>query len=247
MTLSLEVVPAGTWPAWVAAELAERLRVRPDLRLVLPTGETPGPVYEALVALAGEGRAPFADAHVILLDEYLGLPSDDPALGGPRLRRELLDRLARPPAFTSIDSATSDPEGEATRLDDVAASGVDIALLGLGLNGHIGMNEPGSTADSPTRVVRLDPTTRDVATERYGATRPPTAGITLGIARLLQADEIWLLVSGTRKADVLARALAEPEGPDCPATYLRRHPRLRVMADADAATGLDRLAAGANG
>ena len=238
MTLSLEIVPGATWPGWVAAELAERLRVRPDLRLVLPTGETPAPVYAALVELVDRSRASLSEAHVILLDEYLGLPADDPALGGPRLRRELLDRVERPPAFTSIDSATIDPDGEAARLDDVAAAGVDIAVLGLGLNGHVGMNEPGSTAESRTRVVRLDPTTRDVATERYGASRPPSAGITLGIARLLEADEIWLLVSGARKASILARALADPEGPDCPATYLRRHPRLRVMADAEAAADL---------
>ncbi len=247
MTLSLEIVTPAAWPGWVAADLAERLRVRPDLRLVLPTGETPAPVYAALVELADMGRVSFADAHVTLLDEYLGLPPDDPALGGPRLRRELMDRLAQPPAFDGIDSDAADPDAEADRIDAVAAAGIDLAILGLGLNGHIGMNEPGSTADGPTRVVRLDPTTRDVATERYGASRPPTAGITLGIARLLQADEIWLLVSGTRKADVLARALAEPEGPDCPATYLRRHPRLRVMADADAASGLDRRAVDAAG
>lgn len=238
MTLSLEVVQPEAWPSWVAGELAERLRVRPKLRLVLPTGETPAPVYAALVDLVGQGRASLAEAHVILLDEYLGLPPDDPALGGPRLRRELLDRLERPPAFTTIDSAAVDPPGEAARLDAVAAAGVDLALLGLGLNGHVGMNEPGSTADSPTRVVTLDAATREVATERYGASSPPTAGITLGLDRLLRAEEVWLLVSGERKSEVLARMLGEPEGPDCPATYLRRHPRLRVMADRPAAAGL---------
>ena len=96
MTLSLEVVQPEAWPSWVAGELAERLRVRPKLRLVLPTGETPAPVYAALVDLVGQGRASLAEAHVILLDEYLGLPPDDPALGGPRLRRELLRRCGLP-------------------------------------------------------------------------------------------------------------------------------------------------------
>ena len=74
--------------------------------------------------------------------------------------------------------------------------------------------------------------------ERYGADPAPTAGITLGVARLLQAREIWLLVTGAPKAPILARALEEPEGPDCPATWLRRHPALRVIVDEPAASAL---------
>jgi len=79
---------------------------------------------------------------------------------------------------------------------------------------------------------------RRAAVERYGADPAPTAGITLGVARLLAAEEIWLLVTGERKAAILARALDAPEGPDCPASYLRRHDRLRVIADEPAAARL---------
>lgn len=110
--------------------------------------------------------------------------------------------------------------------------------MGLGLNGHIGFNEPGSTADSPTRVVNLEARSQAVATDRYGAGAVPVRGITLGLARLLVADEIWLLVTGERKADVLRRALEGPEGSDCPASFLRRHPSLRVLADGAAASSL---------
>lgn len=76
--------------------------------------------------------------------------------------------------------------------------------------------------------------------DRYGADPPPTGGITLGIGRLLEAREIWLLVTGDGKSTVLARALERPEGPDCPASYLRRHPNVRVIADEPAAAVLSR-------
>jgi glucosamine-6-phosphate deaminase len=79
---------------------------------------------------------------------------------------------------------------------------------------------------------------RDAATARYGAALTPTAGITIGLARLLAAREAWLLVTGERKASILRRALREPDGPDCPASYLRRHPRLTVFADEAAAAEL---------
>jgi glucosamine-6-phosphate deaminase len=106
------------------------------------------------------------------------------------------------------------------------------------MNGHVGFNEPGSRPDDPTRLVRLAVSSREAATARYGAARTPTAGITIGLGRLLEAGECWLLVTGARKAAILRRALDEPEGPDCPASYLRRHPRLVVFADEDAAAGL---------
>ena len=106
------------------------------------------------------------------------------------------------------------------------------------MNGHVGLNEPGSFADAPTRVVRTSAASRRAAVERYGADPAPTAGITLGVARLLEAGEIWLLVTGERKASILARALEAQEGPDCPATWLRRHPDLRVVADEPAASAL---------
>ncbi|MGZ8562892.1 MAG: 6-phosphogluconolactonase, partial [Candidatus Limnocylindria bacterium] len=91
-------------------------------------------------------------------------------------------------------------------------------------------------ADSPTRVVDLHPHSREAA-ERYGTEGAPERGITIGLARLLEASELWLLVTGVRKADILRAALEGPETPDVPASYLRRHPNWRVIAD-DAAASL---------
>jgi glucosamine-6-phosphate deaminase len=233
----LVVVAAADWVSAAAAELTARLSARPALRICLPTGETPTPLYAALVEAEAEGRISFAEATLVMLDEWVGLPPGDPARCDVRLRAELLDRLGTPPAaFVAIDVDGPDPEAAAAR-HDAAARGLDLAVLGLGLNGHVGFNEPGSRPDDPTRLVRLAASSREAATARYGATRVPTAGITVGLARLLEADEAWLLVTGEHKAAALRRALVDPEGPDCPASYLRRHPRLTVFAD-DAAAAL---------
>lgn len=176
---------------------------------------------------------------VILLDEYVGLPAGHPARCDARLRRELLDLLPEPPAAVHvIDVDGLDADAAAAAHDATAAAGIDVALLGLGANGHVGLNEPGSRPDDPTRVVRLAASSRRAAAERYGADPPPAAGVTLGLDRLLGAGEAWLLVTGSSKAEVLARAIDAPEGPDCPASYLPRHPRLRVIADEPAAAEL---------
>lgn len=241
---AVEILPAAAWADRVAERLAERLRAEPALRLCLPTGETPAPLYASLVRLAEAGAASFGEATVVLLDEYVGLDADDPARCIAQLRAQLLDRIDPPPAQVhAIDVDARGPEAAAAELDRVAAGGLDLALVGLGLNGHVGMNEPGSDAASPTRVVELDAPTAEVAVGRYGASRRPAAGVTLGMDRLLAARELWLLVTGERKAEVLERALRGPETPDCPASYLRRHPRLVVLADEPAAARL----AGASG
>jgi glucosamine-6-phosphate deaminase len=233
----VRVLPAAAWAPVVADAFLERLRAEPRLRACLPTGDTPTPLYDELVArdLAGDGL--WALATVVLLDEWADLPPGDRARCDVRLRRELLDRLAPPPRFVPIDVDGSDDEA-AARAHDAVARGLDLAVLGLGMNGHVGFNEPGSRPDDPTRLVRLARASREAAATRYGASRIPTGGITIGISRLLEAREAWLLVTGERKAAVLRRALRDPEGPDCPASYLRRHPRLTVFADEAAASML---------
>ncbi len=232
MSLSLVIHPAAAWADAVAAALTDRLRAKPRLRLCLPTGETPAPLYAALVRQSDVDL--WSQATVVLLDDYVGLGADDPAAGGPRLRREIVDHV-RPASFIDIDHS-GDLEAAAQRHDE-AARGLDLAIVGLGLNGHIGFNEPGSTVDSPTRVVDLHPRSREAA-EGYGAEGAPEQGITIGLARLLEAGELWLLVTGERKAEILRAALEGPETPDVPASFLRRHPHWRVMADDAAAPSL---------
>jgi glucosamine-6-phosphate deaminase len=232
----LEVLPQIEWAGVVAAWFTTRLRDRPNLRVCLPTGDTPTPVYAELVAAEWRGELSFAAATVLLLDEWVGLPRDDPARCDARLRDELIGQLGAPPAYVPIAVDGPDPEAAARVHDAEVARGLDLAVLGLGMNGHVGFNEPGSRPTDATRLVRLTHSSREAAVSRYGAGFVPTAGITVGLSRLLEAGECWLLVTGERKASILRRALDEPEGLDCPASYLRRHPRLTVFADEAAAS-----------
>jgi glucosamine-6-phosphate deaminase len=231
----LEVLSAADWAAAVAASLVAQVAARRNMRICLPTGETPAPLYAAIVAAEHRGDISFGEATLVMLDEWLGLPPGDPARADVILRRELIGLLRVQPArFVAIDVDGPDPAAAAAR-HDREAIGLDLAILGLGINGHVGFNEPGSGPEDATRVVELAATSGETATTRYGASTTPKAGITIGLARLLEAREVWLLVTGERKAQMLYRTLYRPESRDCPASYLRRHPRLTVFADDAAA------------
>ena len=230
----LVVEPSG-WAGAVAELLADRLRSKPALRLCLPTGDTPVPVFDAIVELAAGGTCSFGAATVVQLDEWVGLPPGDPARCDTRLRAQLLERLAPAPAawLFDVDAASLD---EAVAHQAAEAARLDLVLLGLGMNGHVGFNEPGSGPEEVTRIVRLAASSREAATARYGAAAVPAGGVTIGLAEILAAGEIWLLVTGERKAGILRRTLREPVGLDCPASHLRRHAALRVFVDTEAAS-----------
>jgi 6-phosphogluconolactonase/glucosamine-6-phosphate isomerase/deaminase len=117
----------------------------------------------------------------------------------------------------------------------LAHGGLDLTKLGLGGNGHLGLNEPGSDAHSPTRVVELSESTA-IGMDEYGATAETDWGMTVGMARLLACREIWLLVTGQHKAEVLAGTLNNNVGPDLPASYLREAANVVVWADQAAAS-----------
>lgn len=228
MTYRLEIVPEEFWPGVVATAWAERLRTR--LRVCLPTGATPRPVYREVAALAD-----FSATTVFVLDEF-GLPAGDPARCDQMLGTDLLSRLSAPPELVdSLDPEKEDLVAECRRYSaTVADGGLDLTLLGLGRNGHLGLNEPGSRVDSPTRVVELaDETRRSLV--RYGAREATDWGMTLGLREIMASEEIWLLVRGAHKTSVLRRTLGDPVGPHLPATYLREHPNVVIWADEAAA------------
>jgi glucosamine-6-phosphate deaminase len=235
-----EVVPAAAFGEHVAGLLADRLAARPSLVVCLPTGSTPLPAYAALPGVLARRGVDASAATVVLLDEYLGLPAGHVARCDATLRRRLLDGLAAGgvgrPRLLAFDVDEAPPDVACARLDAAieTVGGLDLVVLGLGANGHVGMNEPGTSADAPTRMVELAPSTRE-ASIAYGATEPPTHGVTLGMATILAAREVWLLASGAHKAAILAATLDGPVTTAVPASLLRDHPGLRVIADDTAA------------
>ncbi len=208
-----------------------RLDRADGLRMVLPTGGTPRPVYRELAARSAD----LSDSEVFILDEFLGLPPGHLARCDTIIDRDLIALLDRPPPVYALDPDADDLNAEAARYEAaVAAKPVDLTMLGIGLNGHLALNEPGSTPDDGARVVDLHPETM-IAMDSEPV---PEQGITLGLANILASEEVWLLVSGTGKAKVLALALEGPIGPDVPASFLREHPNAVVFADVPAAVYL---------
>jgi glucosamine-6-phosphate deaminase len=231
MNFNVRVLSSARYADRVATVLKERTD-EPGLRLCLPTGSTPKPVYATYAGNGGD----LSQTTVFLLDEF-GLPPGGPARCDAMLNADLLAKLAAPPArLETWDTETPDLTAECRRMEQaITDGGLDLALLGIGMNGHIGMNEPGSAVDSRSRVVDLHPATVEGAA-RYGADDEPAWGVTLGLGTLLESRSIWLLVTGLPKAEILAKALKGPETPQVPASYLRRHSSVTVWADEEAAS-----------
>lgn len=228
----------------VAREIAELVRARRaagrGVVLGLATGRTPLGIYAELGRLHREERLDFSNVTAFNLDEYLGLRAGHPRSYRRYMREQLFDAIGMRPEqchIPSSDVAPSQWEAHCREYERLIADvgGIDLQILGLGRNGHIGFNEPGSTRDSRTRVVELAPTTRaDAAGEFGGLEHVPERAISMGVATILAARRIRLLAFGAAKSAIVTRALTAPPSSDVPATFLRGHPDVRLYADAAA-------------
>jgi glucosamine-6-phosphate deaminase len=237
--------------AAVAAVVAQRLEqaLRRGAVLGLATGRTMEPVYAALrsrlLALPPAEREPLlAGWRSFNLDEYVGLAADHPGAFAAFMRQQLGAPLALAAQCLQLpDGVAADPDQEARRYAAAleAAGGIDLQLLGLGSNGHVGFNEPPCGPEAPCRCLELSAATRRQNAAGFGgdpAAVPPRA-ITLGTAEILAARELLLVVTGEAKAEILRRTLLEPPCPEVPASWLQRHPRLQVVVDRAAAAQLE--------
>ena len=189
-------------------------------------------------AVAAE-RVSFAESTVFLLDEFGGLAPGDPGRCDTMIRRDLLDVIDLPEtSFNRFDPDEEDLDHEVARYwSSVVATGLDLTIVGLGMNGHVGLNEPGAAIDSPARLVDLQATTL-ASQGRYGGDHPATWGLTLGLAEILSSQEVWLIVTGAAKAEITKAVLEGPITPEVPGSLLRTHDNLTVLLDESAASGL---------
>jgi glucosamine-6-phosphate deaminase len=210
------------------------------LVLGLATGRTPVAVYEELVSRVESGRLDLSAAHVFNLDEYVGLGAEDPRSFAAWMRARFFDRIGLEPSRAHIPDGRWPAATHAARCAEYEArirelGGIDLQLLGIGRNGHIGFNEPGSTGDSRTRRVSLDEMTRQDAARDFGSLEAvPTEALSMAVATILDARRVRLLAFGQNKRAALNRALAGPPAADCPASFLALHPDVLVFADAAA-------------
>lgn len=226
-----------------AESVALTVSENPGATLLLPTGSTPRGMYRELVRLYREGRLSLSGATIFNLDEYLGIPRDHPESYRRYMREHLYDFVDANPAGTHIpDAEAPDPEEECLRYDTAirGAGGADLCVLGIGRNGHIGFNEPGSPFSSRTRVVGLAESTRRANAVGFDAEAAPERAITVGMRTIFESRRILLLASGAGKADAVAAAVEGEVSRGTPASMLREHPDVAFLLDREAASALGR-------
>ena len=225
--------------------VAQRLEQRPSAVFMLPTGITPLGMYRRLVEMYRSEGLSFAEATFFNLDEYLGL--DHAASYHVYMKENLYGLIDAEAARVFVpDGTASDPEAECERYETAIAEagGIDVCVLGIGRNGHIGFNEPGAPFDSRTRVVELSESTRKVNAGDFEADRSPERAITVGMATIFESRNVLLLASGTNKAGAVAAAMEGDVSESVPASMLMSHPNASLFLDEDAASDLGRGVAG---
>nr|WP_154985008.1 glucosamine-6-phosphate deaminase [Paenibacillus xylanexedens] len=218
-----------------AGLIASLLQTKPRAVLGLATGSSPVGIYKQLITLYQKGLVSFAQASSFNLDEYVGLPTE---------HRESYRSFMNEQLFNHIDidlSRTNVPNGEAVDLEEECANyelrledrgPVDLQLLGIGHNGHIGFNEPGTELTGRTHVVGLKEETRKANARFFDSIEEvPAQAITMGVGSILKAKQILLIARGEEKAEIIREAFMGPITTSCPASLLQCHPNVVVLLD----------------
>ena len=235
--MRIEIVDAEQFDSTAAGVLFETVRARPGAALGLPSGRTPLGMYRELTRRVARGEIDFSAARGFAIDELYGVPSAHPATNATYFREHVDPALSLHTLV--MDSATPEWENECARfVAQIAdAGGLDLVVLGIGRNGHLAFNEPGSAFDSPARRVALSRESRQPYAAAFGSLEAtPAFGLTLGLADLMAARSVLLLADGAAKAGPVALALEGPITEDVPASILQRHADVAVLLDREAAT-----------
>lgn len=226
----------------VAMMVLERVSSRPNSVIGLATGRTMEPVYAQWARLAEEQEVNHQKCFFFMLDEYLGLPKDHPSSFRAYIEKRVLRPLHLRPDQFAFHPVHSVPATDAAIHYESSlreAGGIDLQLLGIGGNGHVGFNEPGSSKASRTRRVKLTEETRTANRRDFPNGDVPREALSMGIQTILEARQLIMLATGKSKADAIKYLLNHHDDPSCPATYLKTHPHFTVVLDPDAASKIN--------
>lgn len=222
-----------------AAEIvAEQVKKRPDGLISFPGGDTPLGMVHVFADMVNECKVDISRTHYVSLDEWVGLSNEDEGSCGLFNQQNLLSRLQHPFAGTHIiNGAAENIESERVALNDYISQygPLDVSVLGIGMNGHLGFNENGVDFDLDAHIIPLSETTLKVMTKYFGEKFHPTHGISQGIRQIMVAKTVILIANGAHKAEILKKAVHGPVTNEVPASVLQNHPNCYVVADEAAA------------
>jgi glucosamine-6-phosphate deaminase len=241
--MEVVILPSASEVGLLAARKISRLvNQHPDAVLGLATGSSPLAIYAALAAHVRDGTLDASRVSAFALDEYVGIPAEHPESYASVIRREVVEPLHLDPARVQVpDGRATDLEAAGERYEEAvrAAGGVDLQILGIGANGHVGFNEPTSSFASRTRIKTLTERTRADNARFFDAPDDvPTHCLTQGLGTIMDARELLLVAQGSKKAAAVAAAVEGPLTSICPASVLQLHRRATVMVDEEAAADL---------
>ena len=242
--MKVRVLPSADDVADAAVrEVAAAIRLNPSLVLGLPTGRTPLRLYERLTAWENAGRISFARVTTFNLDEFVGIGASESGSYRAFMERHLFGRLRRRPHRVHfLNGVAPDLEEELDRYDRELqkAGGIDLQILGLGANGHVGFNEPGATLDTHSHRVRLHTRTREANADLFDGDvrRVPREALTVGMSAIMCARRVLMLATGREKAPAVAAMVNGPLTTRLPASFLQLHRDAVGLFDRAAAAGL---------
>lgn len=236
--MDIQVFESTDAAIWEAANIVEDLILNAGSVLGLAAGATMKPLYSELARRRRTLAPTITELHAFLLDEYIGLAPEDSRCFRNTIISDFASQVGLPEEnIQSPQTARQDLHKECCRYEtSLSAAEVAIQLLGIGVNGHIGFNEPGSMFDSKTRVVELSEQTRQANAHIFAPDPMPTHAITQGISTILKAKHLLVLAFGSSKALPIQQALKGPITTKVPASAIRNHSKVTVLLDAEAAS-----------
>lgn len=226
----------------LANELHKQLKAKPDSVLAVATGRTMDAVYHSLFKMHQKDKLDCTQAKAFALDEYVGLSSDHKASFEYYLNFHLFEPLTFNKSNTFVPNVYEQDFEKAGREYEKAidsSGGIDILIMGIGVNGHIGLNEPGSAHDSKTRIVALSSQTIKSNQSLFPDGKIPNTAMTMGIGTILKAKKCYLLATGVTKAEIISELIKADVNSEIPASFLKEHPDFTLILDNDSSKLVD--------
>jgi glucosamine-6-phosphate isomerase len=224
---------------YTADHIVNAIKSKPDLVLCMASGSTPSLTCDLLVEKLKEEHADYSKFTFIGLDEWVGLPPANSGSCHYFFKTKVFEPLQlRPSQYHLFDATSNDLKKECERMDQFIdeKGGIDIMIVGIGMNGHIGFNEPGTSFSLLSHVADLDETTKSVGQKYFNGPVELDKGITIGFSHLMNTKKVFLLANGRHKAEVIRKTIEGPVSEDFPASIIQKHKNGFVVTDEEAAS-----------